>query len=795
MGRDDTHGNKEKELMLRKVLTYCILLFAGATMLMAQPPGVTRHGNQHKQEHAGLRQQIQGFNTVARERITSGVSMSPQEYSDTVRQLFRTDQWDEVLPVLMAAEREWGLTSDICYLYGRYWHHSGDVHQARRYLLSAVREDESNAEALEQLVRLEEEEQNYATAIVHVNDLLEFSPYNPRLWRKKIELYRLSGNEQEANRLLERLAKIYPQDEQIQKDLTYQRELQAVQLSKQGNEKESQQAIEDLILSNPKDAQYYVDLSSSMLKEGRMEEALEVCARGVNNTGGNRQLIRRRVSILQDCARYQEAEQYLDDCIRRYHAADLDRLRRYLHAEAATAADHADAYTRYRRLYAETGSEEALDWLIANAMRRGWWEDAEYYLQEAGKRRGTDKDLLAKAYTTEKRMGNERKASRLIEELYAADTADADVRELIAEKRLRAGTDLMQEEMWQAALTPLLQADSLTRDSDMHAVVQRRIRTCMAMMPDTTVAKDSLDQMQHSILYEKAHNIDSAYACLMRYRPSIEEYHDVQRHRYTLQSRLQKNNLTAEYQYARRSSRDEWSHNAYLTYTRSLTKHDAIEVSAAYAGREGSSWTEETESGADTTIVSAGGTGVQLGAGYYHYFEWGETSIQGTWASRFLPKGTVKVSVTENLPAEWTLTERLSWRYIADETRYHVFSAGLSAGWTIGSFLLTPSIDAFLMQKHVYFNGGLKMNYYPAEGDRSYVFAAAGAGNAPELTLLDSNLPVRFAHLNTNVSAGGYYQINGHFALTGSVDWYVMGNNDASVRNYIYLHAGLNIGF
>ncbi|MBR1809319.1 MAG: hypothetical protein IJ776_08030 [Paludibacteraceae bacterium] len=778
------------------IVSVLLLLSAGA---FAQHSGTVVHAKHHRGGESAseptLREHIQSLNDVARERLTDGISMSPSEYSDTLRALFRADRWDECMPLLIAAEREWGLTSDISFLYGRYWYHQGDVSTARRYLLTAVREDESNAEALELLVKLEEGEKNYSTAIVHVNDLLGFSPYNPRLWRKKIELYRLSGNEQEANRLLERLAQIYPQNEQIQNDLQYQRELQVEQMRKQGNEQESQQAIRELIQTNPKDAQYYLDLSASLLKEGRMDEAAEVCAKGVNNTGGNRQLIRRRVSILQDQAQYQEAEIYLDDCIRRYHAGDLDALRRYLHEEAAMAADNADAYTRYQHLYGETQSEESLDWLINTAMRREWWGDAEYYLQQAQTQRGKNKDILNKQYTVEKRMGNDKQAARILEELYIADPADSDIRELIAERRLQTAGGLMQDEQWDNALTALHEADTLTRDSDMLAVIERRIRTCEAMLPDTTVVKDSLDQMQHSVIYEKEHNLDSAYACLMRYRPSVDEYHEVQRHRYTLQSRLMKNNLLLEYQYARRTSVDEWSHNAYVTYTRTLTKHDALEVSAAYAGREGASWTETTDEGTDTTYVSAGGTGVQLGAGYYHYFDWGDIGVQATWASRFLPKASVKMQLTENLPAEWTLTERLSWRYITDETRYHVFSAGLSAGWSVGSFLLTPSIDAFLMQKHVYFNGGLKMNYYPLEGDRSNVFASVGVGNAPELTLLDSNLPVRFAHLNTNVSVGGMYLINGHFALTGSIDWYVMGNNDASVRNYIYLHVGLNIFF
>ena len=775
-------------------LIYITLLLLLPVAVSAQSGGVRRRSHKDVETEGTVSKRMQELNERAHSRLSGGMSLSPQQYEDTIRALFKQDRWHDAEPLLVSAEREWEGRSVICYLIGRYWYHEENVDLARRYLLLAMLDDESNTEALELLVRLEENEHNYATAIVHVNDLLEFSPYNIGLWRKKIDLYRMLGNNKEANRLLERLSEIYPDDEQIRKDIIYQKEQEYVQLSKQGNERESQQAIEELISRNPKDVQYYLDLSGSLLKEGKTDEAIAVCAKGVFNTHGNRNLIRRRVSILSDCARYQEAEQYLDECIRNYGSTGLTDLRAYLREQAAYAADQADAYTRHERIYATTGSEDALNWLVSNAMQRGWWDDAQYYLHEQQQRYGKTKSVLSKQFLVEKRLGNERTASRILEELYQVDRNDADIREQLAEKRLKEGVGLMQEEMWKEALVPLRQADSLTTDADMHEVLARRIRTCEALLPDTTV-KDSLDQLQHSMLYEKAHNLDSAYACLMRYRPSLDEFHEVQRHRYTLQSKLMKNSLSFEYQLVRRTSTDAWNNNARATYSRSF-KHDAFDVMAGYAGRETSAWKEELSETKDTTYTTAGGSGFEVGGMYYHYFEWGDLSAGGSWASKFFPKATAKVSVTENLPQSWTLSERLQWRYIADETKYHVFSAGLSAAWSSeNGFVLTPALDAFLMQRHVYLNGGFKMMYLPLDGDRSNVFVSVGAGNAPDLSLMDSNMPLVFNMLNTNMSAGGFYLINGHFGLSGSVDWYLMGDNKNTIRNYIYLHLGMSIFF
>ena len=731
------------------------------------------------------------------ERIPDYISMDIIEYEDTVRAMMRADEWEQAKFYLEAADLEWGYTAPFLFLNGRYYYHIGDIGEARRYWLMTVKEDKSYTEALEWLLRLETEQKNYSTAIVHINELLEYSPYNIRLWRKKIELYRLLNNDKEADKMLERLAVIYPENEQIKKDLIYRKELQLTEARKKGDEQAVQQQLHELITAQPgKNATYYLDLASSLIKQGRLQEAEEVCAMGVLQTHGNRALVRKRVALLTDQALYQEAERYLDECIRLYHATDLQPLRDELRGEYAqyTAAD--EAYARYAQWYGKTQSDEALDWLIRTAMQRGYWDDAQYYLREARRTQGDNAETLAKAYVVEQRLGNSRAAARLLEQRYAVSPDDEEVRELLAEKRLHEATDLMSDEQYRQAIPLLEQADTLTADEELGSVIGRRLTACRAAIPDTTKndSIEDLDWMTRSVRYEKAHALDSAYACLMRYVPSPNEYHYVQRHRYELASRLAKNTLSFEYQYARRSSVDQWSHNAYLTYSHSFG-NDVLEASAAYAGRESSAWTETTDEGNDTTVTSAGGSGVQIGLGYSHYFRWGDINIQGSWASRFLPQGAAKIALTENLPHEWALTERLSWRYINDESRYHLWSAGLTAAWTYGQFYLAPSIDAFLVEKHVYFNGGLKFQYFPLDGDRSHVFTSVGVGNAPEVTLLDNNLPIRFAHLNTNVSAGGYYTVNEHLGLAGSLSWYVIGSNNNTVRNYLYLNVSMNIRF
>ncbi|MBQ7631457.1 MAG: hypothetical protein IJS82_01685 [Paludibacteraceae bacterium] len=166
-------------------------------------------------------------NKVLHMQLPDYMRMTLAEYADTVRWMQNNKEWEKSKKYLDLADPEWGYTTELRCLNGRYYYHAGNYDEARVHLLHALQEDDSNEEALELLVKIEQEQGNYATAIVHVNDLLTFSPYNIRLWRKKIELYRQSGNDYEADRLLARLAEIYPEDDQVKKDVAYQQELKA----------------------------------------------------------------------------------------------------------------------------------------------------------------------------------------------------------------------------------------------------------------------------------------------------------------------------------------------------------------------------------------------------------------------------------------------------------------------------------------------------------------------------------------------------------------------------------------
>lgn len=616
------------------------------------------------------------------------IDRTPVQYEDDIRAAFRRDDWAGGKALLDEADPAYGTLSVFCELKGLYYLHHKQFDEARRHLLLAVRDDEANTQALELLVQLEREEGNYSTAISHVNKLLEYSPYNARLWRIKIELYRLDHNDPEANRLLQRLFTIYPEDTIVRKDVLYQEQMHYYELHRAGNTLAEEESLRRILAIDP----------------------------------SNR-----------------EANQALNALIRR----------------------------RYNTIFARDKRNEALE------------------------RREMDSlNVIRTANLT---------ATKVMEGIYAKEREE---REYIDPEVLAAQQHRDSVEQAERALRRFM-GDAV--DSSYVYLHRHQPDTVVTLMDSvlTIDPRHNEARLLLSMAYEQKHQWDSAYHFKASYHPLPEEVFAYHRHLHALAMRSHRNNLELEYQYARRSSKDELTHNAYLTYSHNWTR-DVLTGKVAYAGRE--SYNEES---GDSIITMGGGTGVQLGAEYAHNFEHLPIpltlTIGGSWSNQFFPRWTAFVDLDEELPQEWTLSERLGWRYILDNDthdRYHLLSLDLQASKAIGQFILTPAFNTYVMltpmttvKAEVFFAGSLKMQYFPIEGDRSCVFAGVSVGNAPESSLLSTSTPVRFNVLNTYVSGGVYWVFTDNLAATFSTSWYTQEQRRHSTRNYLYINAALQISF
>ena len=146
---------------------------------------------------------VYAFNNLLSDDI-----QTPDYYASHARSLFERGKWAEGKQYVDEGLKYYPETNDLNELNGCYYFHQKDYDNARYFLIVAVRDNPQNVRAKQMLVNVEEQTGNYSSAICYVNELLEINPYWQGLWRKKIGLFRLQGNDVEADRLLKRLHQI-----------------------------------------------------------------------------------------------------------------------------------------------------------------------------------------------------------------------------------------------------------------------------------------------------------------------------------------------------------------------------------------------------------------------------------------------------------------------------------------------------------------------------------------------------------------------------------------------------------
>ena len=420
---------------------------------------------------------------------------TPDYYEVTVRGLFKQGKWAEGKTLLDQGLLKYPDVTGLNELNGQYYYQYKNYDDARYYLILSIRDNPDNVRAKQLLIKVEEETKNYSSAICYVNELLEINPYWRGLWRKKIGLYRLQGNDVEADRLLKRLYQIYPNDTAVARQYAYGLEEIFYRRYKEQDKQGSIEALRELVQVMPDSAFFYLTLSNLLLQQGNTTEALEVTARGASRLPGSTELIIKRAGILAGEGRYPEALSYVKERMRFNRSGRLAGFYNGLLAEAANAARMNDPYTLYGQVYERTKNSEALDYMVNTALLRRYDEDALYYINEAKKKRGETPALLYKEYVVYRRMGNQGKAYNTLSTLHEMNPADAEIANELALLRLQEADRLMADRFYAEALPYADFAARKAHDPEIKASAWNKVYACnyeLRRYDNAVAALDSL---------------------------------------------------------------------------------------------------------------------------------------------------------------------------------------------------------------------------------------------------------------------------------------------------------------
>lgn len=407
-------------------------------------------------------------------------------YSERAADLQDANSWEASKREIDEGLKDYPDDPELLYLNGRYYYMAHrDLPRARYNLVKALQESDHHWGARRLLIDVEDDSKHYSSSICYINELLEQQPYDRDLWRRKIALYNKIGNHVEANAALERLARIYPNDTIVKRDLsllhreTWNKRLSTTSLAEQAT------TLESYINADPDILDYYMDLSDTYIKMGDYDKATAAAKRGLVVHPGNARLVQRVASLMSEQGLYTRALMFLKE--NRVGGRAYENAMR----EAANDARLRDPYDMNGRLYAETGDRDALTYLLNTSLTRGYYDDALDYLNEAYKLEGRTADLLIKEYEIQKRMGNRGQAEIILKELFSKKPLDGGLREEYIAMQLELANIDEEQQDWEDAYDRLtLASEVMEKGSDAWAAaISRRISLLGVMDRDEEARK------------------------------------------------------------------------------------------------------------------------------------------------------------------------------------------------------------------------------------------------------------------------------------------------------------------
>jgi len=415
---------------------------------------------------------------------------TPGEYAEKVANLFSQHRWARGKELLDEAMEAYPEEAGLHYLAGRYWWNGKDYDKSRYHLVKACQINYHYMDAKTLLVNLEEITGNYSSAICYVNELLEVNPYWKGLWLRKIDLYKKMGNFEEANTLLKRLSQIYPNDASINSDYFDVLESTFQHARENGDQTTVEESLKEIVRMTPTDVDYQLAYANILIRKGKMNDALENLTAAINANPGNLPLIKKATDILMEGGRSGAALTLVRNQMIGHRTYDLESLYQMLLAESARMENEADVYQTYRRIYDAEKSLESLQYLLNQSIKRGYNDDALYYINQMRLKQGDSPRWYMMEYEVNTRMGRNESATRSLNQGFSLYPDDYDLNLAISRMRLSESAELMKDEVYAQAIPNLEFVRRSSVDPDLRVAAIRRLSVCYreTNQPDKAVA-------------------------------------------------------------------------------------------------------------------------------------------------------------------------------------------------------------------------------------------------------------------------------------------------------------------
>jgi len=311
--------------------------------------------------------------------------------------------------------------------------------------------------------------------------------------------------------------------------------------------------------------------------------------------------------------------------------------------------------------------------------------------------------------------------------------------------------------------------------------------SALVLRPD-----DKAVRYTRGLVYEKQHRWDSAYVYQSAYTPSVIEEKEYVSRMNALRTRSYKNAASVGIDLYRFTDKERLTGIIGAEYYHNW-KNDGMHLSVNYTGRD---YSKDAEAG----LESAGGRGLQFLGAYSHDFgSWVTLEARAGYGTQYFPKVVADLSATAHLPYDIDVTLGGFYRNLQDGGNMIGLNLMGYHGWE--HIYAGAKFTTGALYKIWFFNASGSFRFYPVDGGRSYIEAQAGVGSAPEVTFLTYYiLPSSYSSLNSYAAVTASWAVSHNMAMQLSGTWntlYQQNQLDNTVlyRNLFIAHVSFTVYF
>jgi len=185
----------------------------------------------------------------------------------------------------------------------RHYYQAGYLEIALRCYQAVLEQEPLNKEALDAIYNLDIKSGNYAQSLIAVNRALLTSPNSFELYMKKINILIAMYNYTAAIEELEKLLKLYPDKSDIYRRLIETR----IEAGRYYMQQDPLMQFSIVLEKQPNNQEALAYAINLCLTRGLYQEALDLINAALKGSPGNRDLLQRKLAILQETDKYSQA--------------------------------------------------------------------------------------------------------------------------------------------------------------------------------------------------------------------------------------------------------------------------------------------------------------------------------------------------------------------------------------------------------------------------------------------------------------------------------------------------------